>query len=157
MELPPIKDSKDEDKPPAQQNGRGIGKGLKIAIIAFTAFTLLAFIVFAVKIADKLSSPKDKTDVWHAQMLAVAEKLKDAGLPEQAIEQYEKYLRDGKAGMVVRGEVSRALGNLYRELGNCREALSWYYQAEAAFPKAPWIEDMNAEIDGCLHAVRPTG
>ena len=157
MELPPIKDSKDEDKPPAQQNGQGIGKGLKIAIIAFTAFTLLVFIVFAVKIGGKLSSPKNKTDVWHAQMLAVAEKLKDAGLPEQAIEQYENYLRDGKAGMVVRGEVSRALGNLYRELGNCREALPWYYQAEAAFPKAPWLEEMDSEIDACLHDIKPKG
>ena len=157
MELPPIKDSKDEDKPSAQQHDQGISRGLKIAIIAFTAFTLLAFIVFAVKIAGKLSSPKDKTDVWNTQLLAVAEKLKDAGLPEQAIEQYEKYLRNRKTSMVVRGAVSRTLGNLYRELGNCREALSWYYQAEAAFPKAPWIEDMNSEIDGCLHAVQPTG
>ena len=156
MELPPIKESTDEDKPAPQQPDQGISRGLKTAIIAFTVFTLVALLVFAIMLANKLSSPKDNTGVWNTQLLTVAEKLKDAGLHAQAIEQYEKYLQNSKVNMVIRGEVSRTMGNLYKELGNCREALSWYYQAEAAFPKAPWMEEMNFEIDGCLHSVQPT-
>ena len=157
MELPPLKDSKDKDKPSSQQSDQGISRGLKIGIIIFTVFTFLAFILFAVLIAGKLSSPKSKPDVWDTQLLTVAEKLKDAGLPRQAIEQYEIFLQNRNVNMVVRGEVSRALGNLYKELSNCREALSWYYQAEAAFPKAPWLEEMDSEIDGCLHDIKPKG
>lgn len=151
MELPPIKESKPEDKPSQQEPDQGISKGLKITIIAFTIFTVLAFLVFTVLMVGKLSAPKNTKEVWNTQLLEVAEKLKDAGLHEQAIEQYDKYLQDREVSMVVRGEVSRTLGNLYLELGNCREALSWFYQAETAFPKAPWIEELNAGIDGCLH------
>jgi hypothetical protein len=151
MELPPITESTDKENPSPKQADQGISKGLKISIIAFTVFTLIALIVFTVMLANRLSSPKIKTGGWNTQMLTVGEKLKDAGLPEQAIEQYEKYLRGPKVGLVVRGEVSRTLGNLYRDLGNCPEALSWYYQAEAAFPKAPWLEELNVEIDGCLN------
>jgi len=150
MELPPITKSSDEDKTTAQQSNQGISRGLKISIIAFTVFTLLALLVFTVMLASKLSSPKNITGVWSTQLLEVAEKLKDAGLHEQAIEQYEKYLQNRKVSMVIRGEVSRTLGNLYSDLSNCREALSWFYQAETAFPEAPWIEDLNARIDGCL-------
>lgn len=151
MELPPIKEPKHEDKPAQPEPDQGISKGLKTTIIAFTVFTILAFIVFTFLMVGKLSSPKNNNEEWNVQLLAVAEKLKDAGLHEQAIEQYEKYLQDRKVDMVVRGEVSRTLGNLFMDLGNCREALSWFYQAEAAFPKAPWIEELNARIDGCLH------
>ena len=151
MELPPIKESADKENPSPKQPDLGISKGLKISIIAFTVFTLIALIVFTVILANRLSSPKIKTAEWNTQMLKVGEKLKDAGLPEQAIEQYEKYLQGPKVDMVVRGEVSRTLGNLYRDLGNCHEALSWYYQAEAAFPKAPWLEELDVEIDGCLN------
>ena len=151
MELPPLKDSDVKENPSPKQPEQGISKRLKISIIAFTAFTLIVLIVFTVMLANRLSSPKVKTEEWNTQMLKVGEKLKDAGLQEQAIRQYEKYLQGSKVDIVVRGEVSRTLGNLYRDLGNCPEALSWYYQAETAFPNAPWLEELNVEIDGCLN------
>ena len=55
--------------------------------------------------------------------------------------------------MKVRGEISLTLGAFFMELGNCREALAWLYQSEAAFPDAPWKDDLVARIDGCLHQI----
>lgn len=155
--IEPAPEDEPEEEPPPLIPAAGVSRSLKTGVIIFTIITIGAFVFFATTLVKKVSSPISAPRVWGNELLGVAEKLRDAGLPIQAIEQYENFLSNRNLDLKVRAEVSLSLGSLYMDLGNCLEALPWLYQAEAAFPDAPWKEDLNARIDGCLHQVKNSG
>ncbi len=119
------------NSPPENPNNEGVGRGVKIFVIVLTVVTVGAFAVFSLQLFSKMLSPS-KSAQWPNRLYDVAGKLERAGLKQQAIEQYQRYLEKAKVDLERRAEVSETIGALYRELGNCPEALVWFYQAELA-------------------------
>ncbi|MEE9258107.1 MAG: tetratricopeptide repeat protein [Nitrospinaceae bacterium] len=137
----------------------GISAKIKIGVILLTLLTLIAFAAFFLKLSGYIAPPsKQETkevDQWGPQLLAVGDRLQNVGLLEQAIDQYTKFLDGDGIDLKTRARVSHQVGELFLELGNCREALSWLFQAEAAGPDPSRKEILNSHIDICLQRVSP--
>lgn len=142
----------------------GVSTKLKVFVIGLTVVTFIAFGIFTAMLFKKSTSsppaPDTKTTthadtpLWDRQALTVAEKLRDAGLYDQALTQYERYLKNPNLDLDTRSNVAYIIGGLYMELGNCREALTWFFHSEVASAKTPWTDDRNKRIDGCLHQLK---
>ncbi len=81
----PEPEDEPEDEPPPLKPAAGVSRGLKTGIIIFTIITIGAFVIFTTTLVKKVSSPKSAPRVWGNELLGVAEKLRDAGLPVNAI------------------------------------------------------------------------
>ena len=141
MKLPSLSDPNDR-----------VSRAVKVLVIVLTIVTAIAFGAFFLKFFTKLNGPKAKTE-WSEQLPAVGDKLKSAGLKQQAIEQYIKYLEKQKIDLGKRAEVSLTVGKLYKELGNCPDALTWLYQAELAGPSPSKKAEVESLIKACLNHV----
>jgi len=97
-------------------------------------------------------SPADEKN-WARQLLTVGDELKSAGLKEQAVGQYKKFLEQDKIDLKTRARVSFTLGELYAQLGNCPEALVWLFQARIAEPDPVIKEALQGKIDICLKEI----
>ncbi len=150
--LPPLKSEADTTAPPPSKEG--LSPALKRGIILFTAFTVLAFAAFTMLLVKKFVSPGTVANEWDNEILTVAEQLHQAGLDDQALEQYERFLTDKTLDRQLRGRVAYTAGSLYLDLGNCTQGLVMLFQAQAAHPEAPWKEDMTKKIDACLSKVK---
>jgi len=146
--LPPLQETgeKGSEIPPPE----GLRPALKRTIILFTVFTFLAFAVFSALFLKNILGSKSKEAVWDDENLTVAERLRDAGLYDQALRHYERYLDNPKLDFVTRGRVAYTTGSLYLELDNCAEGLVWLYQSQTALPDAPWAAERDGKIDACL-------
>ena len=133
----------------------GVSMPIKVAVIGLTVVTVVAFGVFAVMLAKKIVGPPADPKLWNNRLVPVAEKLEEAGLPKQALQQYEKFLEHPKIDLETRSRISHKVGELYTQQGNCKEALSWLYQSQAAFPNAPWTQEVNQKIGNCLGKIKP--
>jgi len=142
-------------KPPPLIPTAGVSLPIKVAVIGLTVVTVIAFGVFAVMLAKKLAGLPVDSKPWSDRLVTVAEKLEEAGLPKQALQQYEKFLESSKIDLEARARVSHKVGELYIQGGNCEQALSWLYQAQAAFPEAPWAGELNQRIGICLAKIKP--
>ncbi|CCQ91717.1 hypothetical protein NITGR_780021 [Nitrospina gracilis 3/211] len=166
--LPPPNASSQTD-PPEKDTGsgfqiptEGVSAKLKTFVIGLTVVTFVAFGIFTAMLFKKSMSSEEKaaaqapsnSTLWNTQALAVAEKLRDSGLYEQAVTQYEAYLENPNLNLETRSNVAYIMGGLYMELGNCGEALVWFFHSEAAVKDAPWSIDRNKRIDGCLHQLK---
>ena len=130
--LPPINSPKNtiqnmtlqqKDKPTD-----GVSPTIKILVVGLTIVTILAFTVFFYKLVGKVTSPS-KERPWALELRVVGDKLKKAGLHRQAASQYAKFLENDNIDLKTRALVSQTLGELYTELGDCKSALVWLYQA----------------------------
>ena len=135
----------------------GVSRKLKIVVLSLSVVICLVFFLLIGKLAETMffDSPSPEASHWKSQLLEVGNKLQNAGLPEQAIGQYIKYLDQPGIVPRSRAKVSRAVGKLYIQLGNCREALVWLYRSEATQPAKTREAGLNKEIDFCLHQVQP--
>lgn len=133
----------------------GVSLPIKVAVIGLTVVTVIAFAVFAVMLAKKLAGSPPDSKPWTDRLVSVAEKLEEAGLPQQALQQYEKFLESPKIDLETRARVSHKVGELYIQGGNCEQALAWLYQSQAAFPDAPWADEVNQRIGNCLTKIKP--
>jgi len=133
----------------------GVSMPIKVAVIGLTVVTFVAFGVFALMLAKKIAGPPADSKPWNNRLVPVAEKLEEAGLPKQALQQYKKFLEHPKIDLETRSRISHKVGELYIQQGNCKEALSWLYQSQAAFPNAPWTQDVNQKIGNCLGKIKP--
>ena len=90
----------------------------------------------------------------------VGTRLINAGLKEQAIDQFIKVWQMQKMGSVERSKAAQTVGRLYADLGNCLEALVWLFRAEASGTEISEAEISGLEktlaplIDACLAKVR---
>jgi len=138
----------------------GVSRKLKIFVIVLTVVTIGAFGIFTAMLVKKSASTSENNPepaaeaMWDKQVLTVAEKLRDAGLHDQALTQYEKYLENPAVDLETRSNVAYIIGGLYMEMGNCGEAMAWFYHSEVAQARAPWTEDRNRRIDGCLNQLK---
>jgi len=136
----------EEDTP---QPNEGFSGRLKVLVISFVLFTFLLFgVFFAVLIKKVFDSSEEKQ--WEARFEQLGDRLKENGLPKQAIKQYEKFLNQPEVRMKKRAEVSFTLGKLYMDSGNCKEALVWFFQTDMADKSFPQKEQLNSNIKTCL-------
>ncbi|MFQ5449053.1 MAG: hypothetical protein ACE5E9_00400 [Nitrospinaceae bacterium] len=131
----------------------GVSPRIKILVLSLTVLTVFAFGVFFFILAGKIVSPS-KEKPWTYKLLAVGEKLQHAGLRKEAIDLYARFLDREKVDLKTRARVSLTIGKLYKELGNCRKGLTWFYQAEAAGPDPSRENILKSQIDTCLKEVR---
>ena len=118
-----------------------------------TKFTSSSTEVKELKNSEEISSP-EKIQTWAQHLRIVGDKLLKAGLKEKAIEQYANFLQHANMDSKTRAEVSQTLGNLYAELGDCGNALVWFYQAEVAGPDPSRLATLESQIDTCLKEVK---
>jgi len=137
----------------------GVSKKLKAVVLTLTAVTLLAFVALFAKLATKPASQKKVTPnaqrpVANQELVAeyqeVGTRLMNAGLKEQAIDQFIKLWEMQNFGTPERAKAAQAVGGLYTDLGNCQEALIWLFRAEVADSAMP----VQPLIDSCLAKVR---
>ena len=137
----------------------GVSKKLKVFVLILTAVTLAAFVALFTKLIAKSSIPK-KTEIEGpvsspdliAEYHAVGTRLMNAGLAVQAIDQFIKVWELQKVQSTDRAKAAQTVGELYAKLGNCEEALLWFFRAEVSDSTLP-IQPM---IDSCLAKIRST-
>lgn len=135
-----------ENTPPSNE---GFSGRLKILVISFVLFTFLLFgVFFAVLIKKVFDSSEEKQ--WATRFEQLGDRLKENGLPKQAIKQYEKYLNQPDIDMKKRAGVSFTIGELYMNSGNCSDALVWFFQTDMADASFPKKEQLNSNIKVCL-------
>lgn len=140
---------------PSEDNTQsGLSAKIKIPVVILTIATLIAFAAFFAKLTGLVSTPKGQKAKWNQQILIVADKLKEVGLHEQAIVQYARFLEREDIESHIRARASHDVGELYLKQGNCREALSWLFQAEVAGPDSSIAESLTHHIDTCLHQIQ---
>jgi hypothetical protein len=104
-------------------------------------------------LVGKVTSSSKETP-WAMELRTVGDKLKEAGLHRQAIAQYTKFLAHEGIDLKTRALVSQTLGELFKSLGDCGEALVWFYQAEAAEPDPADKNTLESQIATCLKEVK---
>ena len=146
--LPPLDETQPQTPPLIPR--QGVSPALRRTIILFTVFTFLAFAVFGIFFVKSLLHFQKEKNVWDDEALTVARRLQEAGLYDQALRQYERYLENPAIDFQTRGRVAYETAGLYLELDNCAEGLVWLYHAQTAYPQAPWAKDLEQKIDACL-------
>ncbi len=136
---------------PESSPSEGVGRGVKIFVILLTVVTVAAFAVFSLQLVSKMLSPS-KAASWPNRLYEVAGKLQEAGLKQQAVQQYIRYLETAKVDLARRAAVSETIGALYREMDNCPEALVWFYSAQVAAQQPG--ETLQSHIAACLKTLR---
>jgi len=139
----------------SSQNQAGVNKPIKIFVIVLTIITFIAFVIFAFLLLNKIFSSSG-TKSWDKQLLQVGDRLKNEGLREEAIAQYKQFLSGKKIDRAARAEVSYSIGTLYKEKGNCRQALVWFFQAELADAATSRKNNINSEIADCRRQLKIT-
>jgi hypothetical protein len=129
----------------------GVSGKLKAVVYILTGITLLAFVTFFIKLQTKISTPsqqeKSSANTPRVQELEkTGERLQQAGLHEQALDQYIEIWTLGNNTASTRAKAAATAGRLYLELGNCKEALVWLFRSEAAAPD----ESLQPLIDTCV-------
>ena len=131
----------------------GVGPGIKIFVVILTIITAVTFAVFFFKVVGKVTS-SSKEKPWALHLKIVGDKLTEAGLKKQAVAQYTKFLEHEDVDLKTRALVSQTLGELYIKLGDCSEALFWFYQAQVAGPDPADKEILGSQIATCLKEVK---
>jgi len=136
------------DHPNSDSNPGAVNRPIKIFVIILTIITFIAFVVFAYLLVNKIFSSSG-TKNWDQQLLQVGDRLKSEGLREEAIAQYKQFLLGKKIDPVTRAEVSHSIGDTYREAGNCRQALVWFFQAELTDAETSRKNNIGSKITAC--------
>ncbi len=133
----------------------GVSKKLKVAVILLTALIFFAFIALFNKFSNRPSNksiPEQKPHSLSAEYQEVGARLMNAGLKEQAIDQFIEVWRM-QTDNLKRAKAAQTVGRLYADLGNCPEALVWLFRAEVAGTEKP----LTPLIDACLAKVDISG
>jgi hypothetical protein len=137
----------------------GVSKKLKAIVIILTVLTLFAFVALFTKLASKQPTPKKTVPVVHEpnstpllinEYKAVGTRLMNAGLNQQAIDQFIKVWEMQKIGSLERSQAAQSVGRLYADLNNCQEALVWLFRSEVSHSDTT----QSPLIDTCLAKVR---
>ena len=130
----------------------GVSKKLKVGVYILTAITLFAFIAFFAKLITKQNVSKKHEKVLNdpriSELKKTGERLQEAALLEQALDQYIKVWKLENSNSLARAEAASTAGKLYLKLGNCNEGLVWLFRAEAANPEK--ITELQPLIDTCI-------
>ncbi len=135
----------------------GVSKKLKVFVLVLTAITLMAFVALFTKLVTKTSiTQKPGIEVpapnqgLITEYQTVGTRLMEAGLAEQAIDQFIKVWEMQKTRSSDRAKAAQTVGELYAKLGNCQESLIWLFRAEVSDSTLP----IQPLIDSCLAKIR---
>ena len=130
----------------------GVSRKLKVGVYILTGITLFAFVAFFVKLTTKenRSNKQEKIliDPRISELKKAGERLQQAALLEQALDQYIEVWKLENANSLTRAEAASTAGKLYLKLGNCNEGLVWLFRAEAANPEK--TTELQPLIDTCI-------
>ena len=130
----------------------GVSRKLKVGVYILTGITLFAFVAFFVKLTTKenRSNKQEKIliDPRISELKKAGERLQQAALLEQALDQYIEVWELENANSLTRAEAASTAGKLYLKLGNCNEGLVWLFRAEAANPEK--TAELQPLIDTCI-------
>jgi len=135
----------------------GVSKKLKAAVIILTALIFFAFMALFNKFINK-QAPKKVSAVQKSlsnelssEYEEVGTRLMNAGLKEQAIDQFIQVWQMQKTGTAERAKAAQTVGRLYADLDNCQEALVWLFRAKAAGAENSGAgKILTPLIDACL-------
>ncbi len=139
----------------------GVSKKLKMFVIILTTITLFGFVALFIKFLNKQTNPVKKVSAVQKSVSSqalineyekVGLRLINAGLNEQAIDQFITVWEMQATGTLERAKAAQTVGQLYAGLNNCQEALVWLFRAEALDVKG--VLPLQAQIDACLSKVR---
>lgn len=80
----------------------------------------------------------------------LAGRLLAAGLADQAIEQYRRYLEEAQVSPDQHGQIAYTIGKLCMDRGRYEEALIWLYQVEILHPQTELVAETGSKIVACL-------
>lgn len=130
----------------------GVSRKLKVGVYILTGITLFAFVAFFVKLTTKenRSNKQEKflIDPRISELKKAGERLQEAALLEQALDQYIEVWKLENSNSFARAEAASTAGKLYLKLGNCNEGLVWLFRAEAANPEK--TAELQPLIDTCI-------
>lgn len=130
----------------------GVSRKLKVGVYILTGITLFAFVAFFVKLTTKenRSNKQEKflIDPRISELKKAGERLQQAALLEQALDQYIEVWKLENSNSLARAEAASTAGKLYLKLGNCNEGLVWLFRAEAANPEK--TTELQTLIDTCI-------
>jgi len=130
----------------------GVSRKLKVGVYILTGITLFAFVAFFVKLITKenRSNKQEKIliDPRISELKKAGERLQQAALLEQALDQYIEVWKLENSNSLARAEAASTAGKLYLKLGNCNEGLVWLFRAEAANPEK--TTELQPLIDTCI-------
>ena len=130
----------------------GVSRKLKVGVYILTGITLFAFVAFFVKLTTKenRSNKQEKflIDPRISELKKAGERLQQAALLEQALDQYIEVWKLENSNSLARAEAASTAGKLYLKLGNCNEGLVWLFRAEAANPEK--TAELQSLIDTCI-------
>ena len=130
----------------------GVSKKLKVGVYILTAITLFAFIAFFAKLITKQNVSKKQEKILNdpriSELKKTGERLQEAALLEQALDQYIEVWKLENSNSFARAEAASTAGKLYLKLGNCNEGLVWLFRAEAANPEK--TTELQPLIDTCI-------
>ena len=130
----------------------GVSRKLKVGVYILTGITLFAFIAFFVKLSTKenRSNKQEKILIEPriSELKKTGERLQQAALLEQALDQYIEVWKLENSNSLARAEAASTAGKLYLKLGNCNEGLVWLFRAEAANPEKTF--ELQPLIDTCI-------
>lgn len=107
-------------------------------------FILMIIALFACSESKKPSISAEKVREYAGDLV-------NRGLYKQAIEQYEKYLRDYNPEPQETANVYYQIGNLYFDrVKNYEEALVFYLKIKHFYPQSPVLIEVNKKIIACL-------
>jgi peptidyl-prolyl cis-trans isomerase C len=88
---------------------------------------------------------------WTAEnQRELANKLKSAGLPRQAAQEYEQYLQTARLEPQQLAGLCYSIGKMCMEAGDYEKALSWLYRVELIDPKTSLKAELGSSIINCL-------
>ena len=130
----------------------GVSGKLKAGVYILTGITLFAFVAFFVMLITKENGLKKQEkiliDPRISELKKTGERLQQAALFEQALDQYIKIWELENSNSLARAEAASKAGKLYLKLGNCKEGLVWLFRAEAANPEK--AAELQSLIDSCI-------
>jgi len=130
----------------------GVSGKLKAGVYILTGITLFAFVAFFVMLITKENGLKKQEkiliDPRISELKKTGERLQQAALFEQALDQYIKIWELENSNSLARAEAASKAGKLYLKLGNCKEGLVWLFRAEAANPEKS--AELQPLIDSCI-------
>lgn len=121
--------------------------------IFFSFMTLLLFIGIAVlilQVTRRGECPADKGILTDKEQRALANKLKGVGLPKEAAEAFEQYLKTAGISEKERSNIAYNIGQLYMEAKEYEKALPWLYRVEIFDPKTKLASSVSSQIITCL-------
>ena len=80
----------------------------------------------------------------------LANKLKSAGLPRQAVQEYEQYLQSARLEPRQLAGLCYSIGKMCMDAGDYEKALAWLYRVELLDPQTSLKAELGSSIINCL-------